>query len=768
MLIDNQGLAYLKRHKTYFSYLTFIMAMFVAAVLLLAAQWWTAFYLKPTPLFHNIAHIKSQKVMTWAEADYYLTHQQSFKKVSRVGTTRLDQRNGMLLTAKFVDPEFFDVFPPQLVSGRVFNATDTLHQSGPGVIIHQKLRDSLGEVTDYLDTTNGPVKIIGVVGGEYGFPINTNVWTVFQDSPARASIATTIDFIGQLNSGVTLASAESEANALFEQYGSSHGNSESDLKAKLLAETSRQNFHFDLTLISIILLTAAASGLVSIGNLLGLDLLRRDREWRISQLLGMSAEKIIVNPLVSFSVVLFLGIALGFFSYQLLKYYFSPYALINQADAPFWWGLSFSPLFLLALLSSIVVIILILSLLPTYILLKRRAHAKMDMRVGRHRGLGFYKLQWLLLLIQIFASVIIVCLLAALASLYYHECISDRGFKRSDLLISSFSPSGERLNKEELPLLLQTQIAGYGSALAVSNAVPGSADIPYANIDVLPSGTTQAVVMYEVSEQFFSIMGIAVEEGRSFNHTDREKSQAVVIVDRASAEKLWPGESALGQEVVIFPNVPFLRQQLTVVGVSSSIRSNSYKLPTFYRPLTQGLSETDKLQVIIASDDRRGLTRHLDSISKTSPGFSNAQPIEAILRQSGDLTLSRILNFMPAGILIVIMLIIGIHNTAERILVDYQKNIAIYQVCGWSPLAILMRLCKPLLLVLFLSLVLALVVISRLDLAIWFNFLLASKTLKLGIVAVCLSTVTVLAMLSFIYPCLQKLRKPITEVLKSK
>ena len=768
MLIGMQGLAYLGRHKIYFSYLVSLLAMFVAAVLLLAAQWWTAFYSTPTPFFTNIVHIQTVSNLSLAEANYYLAHQQSFERIARLGITRFRQRNGDVLDAKLVDPAFFDIFPPRLVSGRIFTSADAFHQSGKNAIINQKLMNSLSDTVGYLDTDSGPVKILGIVDEDYWFPINTGLWVVFQESPVMENFGTHFEFIGKLNSGISVASAETEMNAIFKQYRMSQGGATLELRVKPFAEMSRQNFLFDLTLISIILLTAVISGLVSIGNLLGLDLLRRDREWRISQLLGMSVEKIIVNPLVSFSAVLLLGLVLGFCSYQLLKYYFSPYALISQANTPFWWGLSFSPLILLAILFSIAAIILVLSLLPTYILLKRRAHAKTGMRVGRHRGLAFYKFQWLLLSIQIFSTVIIVCLVVALMSLYYYECISDRGFKRSDLLVTRFSGPGEKIDKESIPLLLKTQINGYSNNLAVSNAVPGSTDIAYANIDVLPSGASHSIVMYEVSQDFFSVMDIALEEGRGFNSVDREKSQAVTIVDQATAEKMWPNESPLGQEIVIFPEIPFLRQRLTIVGVASAIRSNSYQLPTFYRPLAQGFAETDKLRVIISSDDRQDLTRYLDRISKTSSGFSDARPIESILRQSGDLTLSRILNFMPACILIVIMLIIGIQNTAERILVDYQKNIAIYQVCGWSHSAIVKKLCKPLFTVIVLSMIFSLFVISLLDVTRWFNFLLVSKALQISIVASSMLMVVALAIFSFVYPCLNKLGRPIAETLKSK
>ncbi|HEY6146304.1 MAG TPA: FtsX-like permease family protein, partial [Thermoanaerobaculia bacterium] len=69
----------------------------------------------------------------------------------------------------------------------------------------------------------------------------------------------------------------------------------------------------------------------------------------------------------------------------------------------------------------------------------------------------------------------------------------------------------------------------------------------------------------EVSEGTFSALGIPLLAGRGISHSDRADAPPVIVVNRQLAQKLWPGQPALGRHIRLFAdNVD--RQVVGVVG----------------------------------------------------------------------------------------------------------------------------------------------------------------------------------------------------------
>ena len=52
-----------------------------------------------------------------------------------------------------------------------------------------------------------------------------------------------------------------------------------------------------------------------------------------------------------------------------------------------------------------------------------------------------------------------------------------------------------------------------------------------------------------VSESYFRVLGIPLRRGRLFTPADRDGSPNVVVVSEATAQRLWPGEDALGKRI---------------------------------------------------------------------------------------------------------------------------------------------------------------------------------------------------------------------------
>ena len=92
-----------------------------------------------------------------------------------------------------------------------------------------------------------------------------------------------------------------------------------------------------------------------------------------------------------------------------------------------------------------------------------------------------------------------------------------------------------------------------------------------------------------VSHDYFQTMGIRLLRGRYFNPWDNEKASPVVIVSRATANRVWPDQNPLGKRMYFKPH-PGPQDWLTVVGVVEDVRQQSLaESPdlTVYQPYLQ-------------------------------------------------------------------------------------------------------------------------------------------------------------------------------------
>src|ERR1051325_3822030 len=92
-----------------------------------------------------------------------------------------------------------------------------------------------------------------------------------------------------------------------------------------------------------------------------------------------------------------------------------------------------------------------------------------------------------------------------------------------------------------------------------------------------------------VSGGTFHALGIPVLQGRTFTAADGPGSPPVVIVNRALADRYWPGLPAVGRRLPLGPAAATGEPWMTVVGVVGDVRLELERAPQpeFYRPYTQ-------------------------------------------------------------------------------------------------------------------------------------------------------------------------------------
>src|SRR6266516_3980005 len=111
-----------------------------------------------------------------------------------------------------------------------------------------------------------------------------------------------------------------------------------------------------------------------------------------------------------------------------------------------------------------------------------------------------------------------------------------------------------------------------------------------------------------ISPDYFTTFRIPIRRGRGFTAHDRAGAPRVVVINRATADQLWPGQDPIGRQLTIGgprrPGAP-----ITIVGLIDNLRSASLDArpqPEIYSPASQQ-SETREIWVALRSGNGRPL-----------------------------------------------------------------------------------------------------------------------------------------------------------------
>ncbi len=109
-----------------------------------------------------------------------------------------------------------------------------------------------------------------------------------------------------------------------------------------------------------------------------------------------------------------------------------------------------------------------------------------------------------------------------------------------------------------------------------------------------PSNEQPTVAYIEVTEDYFTTLGIRIVSGREFVRTDDENAAAVTIINETMAAKYSPGKNALGQRLKVND------KWLQIVGIAKNANYRT-KLetpaPFFYVPLRQNFRVQNSLLI---------------------------------------------------------------------------------------------------------------------------------------------------------------------------
>ena len=129
-----------------------------------------------------------------------------------------------------------------------------------------------------------------------------------------------------------------------------------------------------------------------------------------------------------------------------------------------------------------------------------------------------------------------------------------------------------------------------------------------------------------VAGDYFTAMGITVEQGRPFREEERWEARDVVVVNRAFAERYWGGD-ALGRRLKL-GGLEGDRPWLTVVGIAATVDENIEVRETIYLPY--GQSPTREVAVVAVAPGIGAA-----SLRRAVHAVDPAQPLDGLITVAG-------------------------------------------------------------------------------------------------------------------------------------
>ena len=154
------------------------------------------------------------------------------------------------------------------------------------------------------------------------------------------------------------------------------------------------------------------------------------------------------------------------------------------------------------------------------------------------------------------------------------------GFAPEAALVVSLSPPADFVGDRARLRGFHEDVVGRALGIAGVTAAGLTSSVPLAeqppDMPVNPRGSEVDVSVavraarFAVDGGFFEAIGLRLEAGRIFGSTERGDQPSAVLVNRALAEALWPGEDPVGRSVAIDPHA--WNRFVPIIGVVSDFR----------------------------------------------------------------------------------------------------------------------------------------------------------------------------------------------------
>jgi putative ABC transport system permease protein len=531
------------------------------------------------------------------------------------------------VAAARVSPELFSLLGVQPQLGRLLRPDEDVPGRDRVVVLSNSLwrRRFAADpaIVGRTVTIDGePFEVVGVLPDTFRFPAVSRLYSIPLDA-ARPELwkpfaiaendpfsGTNFAGIGRLARGVTIEQARQEIDALQRAILESRGPSNATLPADLvplrehITSGSRRGLEVLLAAVGVVLLIAC----VNVTNLILVRSSARRRELAMRAALGATRRRLAGQLFTEGVVLACVGGLIGMVIATLAVRVFVLAAPIDlprldevDVDARIF-------LFAIAIVGAAAAVV---GLLPA-VRVFRASTEHMGTGGATFAPMSEQRsrlLQSTLVVVQV--SLTIVC--AVTAGLLLQSLMRllnvDKGFDATNVVTATLDLAGPQYTGRRTmlqgDLIDRLQRLPGVSAVAISNQqlLAGTG----MNLRIVAEGSAVPILerplanFRSVNGDYFRALGIVFQAGRTFAETDK---RAVAVVSRATAERLWPGQDAVGKR---FRRGPDSLPPVEVVGVVADVRTSRLEQPpglTIYLPYWQSPSADLALAVKTSFDAR--------------------------------------------------------------------------------------------------------------------------------------------------------------------
>jgi putative ABC transport system permease protein len=537
-----------------------------------------------------------------------------------------------------VSAGFFEVFGARPLLGRTFRPDDDVPNAPRTVVLsgdlwQRRFGSDPGIVGTVLTAGEGPdataFEIIGVMPPEFRIPSGAEVWIAIVPNLAEAARAQNWDFerlramyaVGRLAPGATPDEAVAELSTIARNEEIAHGAAGSRMA---VVATPVLEHLLGPARPALLAIAGAAAMLLLIGcaNAAGLLLVHaaaRRREVAVRLALGARRWQIARQR---FCEALLLSLLAGALGVALAYASFDAIVAMAPIEVPRLGEAAVDGRALLFALAVSLLTAVAVTLLPAW------RHTGGDLAQGlqdrSERGTtapASARIRKVLVAAQIAAAVVLLTAAGLFARSFVALLRLDLGFNPDNVLTFHLAAYGPRYDAQEKRWDLVDAVLD--RTVQVPNVAAAGAiyQRPFAHgpigmdTNVVIEGqplTAEAssrnpILNWEaVTPGYFRAMEIRLLQGRLFDDRDNENAPSVVIVSDTLAERLWPGEDAVGRRLIAYGSRGTEEQPdwQTVVGIVESARYREVETPRFdlYLPHRQAPSDVQHYMVRVAGD----------------------------------------------------------------------------------------------------------------------------------------------------------------------
>ncbi|MEO6004931.1 MAG: ABC transporter permease [Opitutus sp.] len=529
-------------------------------------------------------------------------HQTSFQSTAAYinGSTVNVTYNGnpQRYTGAYVTNDFLKILGVAPVLGRDFTASD----NAPGAVTvtligHNLWQRDFGSNPNIVGTAirlNGkPATIIGVMPPGFGFPQNEEIWIpLYNEFPPKPRNDQTAQgnapaVLALLRPEVSIEQANLEVSAFAQRLSREFPETNKGFSVGLVEPLIKTFTPRPVrgTLLAMLAVCGAVL-LLACANVMNMQFARatmRAKELAIRSSLGATRLRLIRQMLTESMLIAALGATIG----VLGAYWSTDYLLTaarNLAN-PVASYITFTidgPVLIfvvgVTMLSAIVS-----GILPAW--MASRANPvevmKESGRGNTSRSIGLVT-RGLVVLQILLTSIILIASLLQLQSIIHQQKL-DYGYDNTAVLSARMGlmdgdyPNGEarRLFYERLVRELRASPETEDAALTnrFRMTFAGNARVEIEGHAYNDDKERPNVNFENITDHYFSTLGIAFREGRDFTNADNDLKQPVAIVNAGFAQKYYPGESAIGRRFrTVGNNGVLFGPWRTIVGVVADVR----------------------------------------------------------------------------------------------------------------------------------------------------------------------------------------------------